>query len=219
MNNYAFTLVELMMAVAFTVLLMTGVYSFYNASSQIYSSGISSQALEDGANIILKKITNGEAEAGGIYRLSTSSSYNTADGINHTFAEDTRYSCGGPPQTTPCNANNTPSELYFCQDNPETNPCGLNDTTARWYYLNSTGTAVIYHHPAGAGTTVEEVLYTAPAGSIITLRFPPASVVTNQASVLEIDVAIVKNTPAGTTNNAVTVSGSASTFVLLRNHP
>jgi Tfp pilus assembly protein PilW len=41
MNNQAFSLVELMMAVAFSVLLMTGVYGFYNTASQTYSSGVS----------------------------------------------------------------------------------------------------------------------------------------------------------------------------------
>ena len=60
MNNRAFNLVELMMAVAFSVLLLTGVYSFYNASSQSYSSGISGQTLQDGADIVLSKIIEGE---------------------------------------------------------------------------------------------------------------------------------------------------------------
>jgi len=221
MNNAAFTLIELMMAIAFTALLMSGVFGFYNVSNQILSSGITGQALQDGASIILKKIINGETENGTVYRLSTSWSYNTADGAYHPGAQDTRYSCGVGPQTIPCNLNNTPSELYFCQDDPGVNPCGLSDTTVRWYYLNSTGNAVIYHHPTGIGTaTIEETVYTAPQGSVITLRFPPPPPdVPNPSHIVEIDVALVKNTPAGTTNKAVAVTGSASTFVLMRNHP
>ena len=37
MNNKAFTIVELMLAVGFSVLLLTGVYGFYTAASQVYS--------------------------------------------------------------------------------------------------------------------------------------------------------------------------------------
>ena len=75
MNNHAFTMVELMMAVAFTVLLMTGVYGFYNVSSQTYSAGISGQTLQDAANIALSQIIEGKTESTGVYRLSTAKSY------------------------------------------------------------------------------------------------------------------------------------------------
>ena len=54
-NNKAFTLVEMMIAVAFSVLLLTGVYGFYDVSSQSYNSGISGQTLQDGANTIIKQ--------------------------------------------------------------------------------------------------------------------------------------------------------------------
>ena len=63
-------LVEMLMAVAFSVLLMTGVYGFYTVASQSYSSGISGQTLQDGANIVLSKIIEGETESGVVYRLS-----------------------------------------------------------------------------------------------------------------------------------------------------
>jgi len=199
-NNQAFSLVELMMAVAFSVLLMTGVYGFYNAASQSYSSGISGQTLQDGTNIVLSKIIKGETESSVVYRLATSVSYRIPNGSANYL-----YSCGGSPQVAPCNANNTSGELYYCQDSP----CGgANDATARWYYLNSAGTSVIYHHPAATGGTTEENIYTAPAGSTLTLRFSPAAVNT-PLNVVEIDVAL----------SGRRTTGAASTFVLLRDHP
>ena len=80
MNNKAFNLVELIMAVSFSVLLMAGVYGFYNAASQSYSSGISGQNLQDGADIVLGKIIEGETESGAVYRLSTAVSYMIPNG-------------------------------------------------------------------------------------------------------------------------------------------
>ena len=217
MNNKAFTLVEIMMAVTFTTFLMIGIYSFYNAASQTYSSGMSSQTFQDGANIVISKIIEGEMESGTIYRLSTSNTYTIADGSATAFS-NSKYKCTGGPQTAPCNALNTASELYFCQDDPFNNTpssnCNFNDNTARWYYLNSSGTSVIYHHPSGAGT-VEEKIYTAPQGSTLSLRFSPAT--TNPSFDVEIDVAVTQNLSQGENNNRV-ISGAASTVLLLRNH-
>jgi hypothetical protein len=211
MNERAFSLVELMIAVAFSVLLLTGVYGFYNTASQSYSSGVSAQTLQDGADIVLGKIIEGETESGVVYRLSSAVSYMIPNG-----AANALYSCGSAPQVAPCNANNLFSELYYCQDSP----ClGANDAkVARWYYLNSAGTAVIYHHPASNGGTTEEPIYTAPAGSTLTLRFSPAAVGA-PLNVVEIDASLTKNLSARITNKRLAASGSASTFVLLRNHP
>jgi hypothetical protein len=213
MNNKGFNLVELMMAVAFSVLLLTGVYSFYTVSSQSYSSGITGQTLQDGTDIVLSKIIEGEIESGVVYRLATGVSYMIPNGSTGYL-----YTCGGSTQTAPCNANDTSGELYYCQDSP----CTATDSTARWYYLNSTGTSVIYHHPATGGGTVEETIYTAPAASTLTLRFSPAQVgspLAPSANVVEIDVALTKNLPANVTNARLATSGTASTFVLLRDHP
>jgi hypothetical protein len=208
MNKNAFTLVELMMAVAFSALLMTGVFVFYNAANQTYSSGITGQTLQDGANIVLSKIIEGETESNAVYRLSTAVSYMLPNGSANAL-----YSCGGRTQVVPCNAGNSYSELYYCQDSP----CGSADATARWYYLNSTGTSVIYHHPTSTGGTIEENIYTAPEGSTLTLRFSPAAVST-PSNVVEIDAALTENLSANITNQRLATSGAASTFVLLRNH-
>jgi len=210
MNNQAFSLVELMMAVAFSVLLMAGVFGFYNAASQTYSSGVYGQTLQDGTNIVLSKIIEGKTESNAVYRLATSISYMIPNGSSNQL-----YSCGGSPQSSPCNASNVAGELYYCQDSP----CGgSSDSTARWYYLNSAGTAVIYHHPVGSGGTIEENIYTAPAGSTLTLRFSPAAVST-PLNVVEIDVALTKNLSVNITNKRLATTGAASTFVLLRDHP
>jgi hypothetical protein len=210
-NNKALILVELMMAVAFSVLLMAGVYGFYDAASQSYSSGVSGQNLQIGTNIVLSRIIEGDTESGAVYRLSTAVSYMIPNGSGNEL-----YTCGGNPQATPCNAGQPNSELYFCQDSP----CTDTDATARWYYLNSTGTAVMYHYP---GEAQDETIYTAPKGSALTLRFSPA-VVGTPLNVVEIDVALRLNLSAATVvtntrSSTTSGSGAASTFVLLRDHP
>ena len=190
MNNLGFTLVELMIAVACTVFLMAGVYGFYTTSSQVYSSGISAQPLQDGANLALKRITEGVKEPGGtLYRLATSAAYFIPNGVLNT--------------------------LYYCQDNPETFPCGTTDATVRWITLDPTNTQIRYYYAANTYITI----YTAPAGTTLTLRFLPAAVVTHSSCVVEIDVALNTNLAGGVNNSRLATSGTASTFVLLRNHP
>ncbi len=204
---------ELLMAVAFSVLLLTGVYTFYNASSQSYTAGISGENLQDGANTAMSKIIEGETESGTVYRLATAVAYLIPDGTANAL-----YTCGGSAQASPCNTSNPFGELYYCQ----ASPCTNSDPTARWYYLNSSGTSVIYHHPTSNGGTIEEKIYTAPAGSTLNLRFSPGQVgapVGPSARVVEIDVDLAKTTFSNVTNARVATSGDISTFVLLRNHP
>jgi hypothetical protein len=119
--------------------------------------------------------------------------------------------------------NNSTGDLYICQD--PLIPCSANALTARRYYLNTTVDAkgatiykVMYHHPdpKDKNKTVEDLIYMAPKGSILTLRFSPAAVNT-PANVVEIDVALKQNLSQKA--NSRTISGTASTFVLLRNHP
>jgi len=209
LDKKAFTLTELMVAVAFSIILMTGVYGFYSASSKSYSSGITGQTLQDTANEILNKIIEGETESGTVFRLATATSYMIPNGSANSL-----YTCGGSAQVAPCNSSNTYSELYFCTDSP----CGGSaDLTARWYYLNSAGTSIIYHHPPRTGSgTVEENIYTAPKGATIILRFAPATV--NTSFALEIDVALTQSINPTLANSRL-VTGAASTYVLLRNHP
>jgi hypothetical protein len=209
MDHHAFTLTELMVAVAFSVILLTGVCGFYSVSSQTYSSGISGEGLQDAANIVIKKTLEGESESGTVYRLATGVSYMIPNGVGAAL-----YTCGGATQAAPCNANNATGEIYYCQDSP----CSTADATARWYYLNSAGTSIIYHHPASGGGTVEETIYKAPKGSTMSLRFSPAAV-SIPANVVEIDVALSQNLPSNVTNKRLAVTGAASTFILLRNHP
>jgi len=211
-SHHGFTLTEMMIAVAFSVLLLTGVYSFYVTSSQSYSSGIAGQTLQSAANTILNKIVEGESESGTIYRLSTAFSYQIPDGTAGHL-----YTCGGASTATPCNATTTFSELYFCQLTNPVVACSSANATARWYYLNSTGTTVFYHHPKSGGGTVEETIFKAPTNTTITLRFSPATAV--PANVVEVDVALVTTLAARVTNKVLATTGSASTFVLLRNHP
>jgi len=218
MNNKAFTLIELMAAVAFSVLLMTGVYGFYNVSSQTYNAGISGQTLQSSANTVISKIIEGESESGTVYRLTTAVSFMIPNGVGTAL-----YSCGGATQISPCNTNDPFGELYYCQ----VSSClGAADPNARWYYINSIGTSVCYHHPWIGTFSVackgDQQIFVAPEGSSLTLRFsapylgtPPIP----SSKVVEVDVALIKNLSPGVTNQRLATSGTASTFILLRDNP
>lgn len=195
----------MMIAISFTVFLMMGVFGFYDVASQSYNSGISGQNLQDGANLVLSKITKGDLESALIYRLDTGESYLVPNGVGSAL-----YTCGGAQQSAPCNTTWTSSELYYCQDSP----CTPGDSTARWYYLNSAGTAIKYHYP-GEASNQDITLYSAPTGSSMSLRFASATASTN---VVRIDAALTKNLFAGVTNLRLASSGAVTTFVLLRNH-
>lgn len=189
-NHLGFSLVEMMMAVSFSVLLLTGVYGFYNTSSQSYSSGISGQALQDGASIALSKIIEGGTEpGGGIFRLTTSAAAYIPTG--------------------------NPNILYYCQNSP----CITTDPTARHYALDPTSTKILYYHPT-SNPLGYDIIYQAPKGSSFfnqatnskTLRFSYAQYNSQiLPNVIEIDIALT----GGTTRIH---SGAASTFILLRNH-
>ena len=197
MDNRAFSMGELMVAVICTVLLMTGVYSFYTVASQSYSTGITGQTLQEGSNIVISKIIEGDTESGSVYRLSTAASYSIPNGtLNHL------YTCGGAPQIAPCDPSQPASELIFT----------AKDDSTRWYYLNHSGSAVMYHYP---GEVADKPIYTAPKNSKLTLRFSPAT--SAAANVVEIDAALTENVSGGTTTRLAT-NGSASTYVLLRDH-
>ena len=85
------------------------------------------------------------------------------------------------------------------------------DSVERFFCLNNASTAVIYHHPTGSGT-MDQTIFTAPPGATITLRFSIPTGPQYTGVVVGIDVALIQNF-AGRT-----LSGSASTYVTIRNH-
>ena len=85
------------------------------------------------------------------------------------------------------------------------------DGIERWFSLNNTSTSIIYHHPTASGTT-DEIIYSAPTRATITLRFSIPSGPQYTGVVIGIDVAITKNVSSSV------ISGSASTYVNIRNH-
>ena len=85
------------------------------------------------------------------------------------------------------------------------------DGIERWILLDATSGSVIYHHPTAAGPA-DEIIYSAPPGVTVTLRFSTPSGAQYAGVVVGIDVALTKNISGNT------VSGSASTYVNIRNH-
>ena len=91
------------------------------------------------------------------------------------------------------------------------------DNVERWYYLNNTGMAILYSHPGHTGSG-SDVIYTAPKGASIALRFwphpvtiPPGDVYTNIDVCLGVTISqnlLGKN-----------IGGSVTTMVNIRNHP
>lgn len=75
MNKKAFTLVETILATAFTVVLVTVVVNFYNTTRIVNSAGTSGQVLQDGSNLVLAKIIEGKTEPTGVFRLAEAVSY------------------------------------------------------------------------------------------------------------------------------------------------
>ena len=78
-NGY--TLVEIIVSTAITIILITILYNFYTVANLIYSTGLSTQALEDGANTVLIKMIEGKSEPTGMFRLAEGVSY-TIPSIN-----------------------------------------------------------------------------------------------------------------------------------------
>ena len=85
------------------------------------------------------------------------------------------------------------------------------DGIERRYFLNNTGTSLVYRHPTAAGTQ-DEVLYTAPTRTTLTLRFWPLAGSTYTNITVGIDVGLAK------TVNGRSVVGSVTTMINIRNH-
>jgi len=86
------------------------------------------------------------------------------------------------------------------------------DGQERWYFLNNTQTAILYHHPTATGIQ-DEVIYTAPQGAVLTLRFwiPSGAIFAN--TVVGIDVGLSQNMLG------INTTSSLTTMVNIRNHP
>ena len=85
------------------------------------------------------------------------------------------------------------------------------DGTERRYFLDNTGKALWYRHP-GAGGTVDELIYRAPAATTLTLRFWPVAGASYTNVTIGIDFGLSKLV------NGRTIAGSASTLINIRNH-
>jgi len=181
-NIKSYTLIEVLIATAITVILMVMVFGFFNLFKLVYSSGIAQQTLQDSTNIILGKIIEGKTEPGGVYRLTEGMCPN---GVCYNIANI--------------------SELHYW---------GYPDGIERWYRLDGTSTQIIYHHPiTGSPLGADEVIYTAPTGSTIALRFSIPTVANYSAAVVQMDVALTQ------TIFGKKISGASTTVVNIRNHP
>ncbi len=180
-----FTLVELLVGLLLVVLLVSVASTFYNLIKGNNVYGLSGQVLQDGANIVLSKIIQGGTEATGVERLTQSVAYCIGSG------------------SPVCSIVN-PSEIHYWDMNG----------VERSYRLNNSLNQLIYHHPTTlvpAGT--DEVIYTAPDQSIITLTFWVPTSGNYTAADVNFSVSLSKNI------FGKTVTGSATTQVNLRNHP
>ena len=85
------------------------------------------------------------------------------------------------------------------------------DSIERWFSLDNSSASIIYHHPTAFGTT-DEIIYSVSTGATITLRFSIPTGAQYSGVVIGIDAAITKNVSGNI------ISGSASTYVNIRNH-
>ncbi len=91
---------------------------------------------------------------------------------------------------------------------------GLDGTTRR-FSLSYDGSSIVYTHPTASGYT-DEVIYTAPAGTDLTVRFYVPSGYQYAGVNVAIDVGLSKFILDGGWGRFL--SGSASTMVNIRNH-
>ena len=86
------------------------------------------------------------------------------------------------------------------------------DGEERWYFLNAAQTSILYHHPTATGIQ-DEVIYTAPSATVLTLRFwiPSGTIFSNTNVGMDVGLSqriFNRNTTA-----------SVTTMVNIRNHP
>ena len=85
------------------------------------------------------------------------------------------------------------------------------DSVERRYFLSNAGTELRYRHPM-VGITTDELIYRAPTGTTLTLRFWPLAGSNYTNITVGIDVGLSK------TVNGRNVVGSATTMINIRNH-
>lgn len=85
------------------------------------------------------------------------------------------------------------------------------DNIERRYFLSNTGTELRYRHPVG-GSTSDELIYRAPPGTTLTVRFWPLAGNNYTNITVGIDVGLSKMV------NGRNVIGSATTMINIRNH-
>ena len=197
-NKKAFTLIETVIAVTFTVILMTVIGSFYNTTRVVNASGTAGQMLQDGSNLILSKIIEGKTESIVINNNVVPTIYRLSEAVQYCIGTG----------AWPCAGSASIAELHFKGT----------DGVECWYKLNSTSTQLIYCYPTsitnGVATSyTNEVIYTAPINATLTLRFWIPTVANYPASVVGVDAALTQNVLGRA------VAGSSSTIVHLRNHP
>ncbi len=87
------------------------------------------------------------------------------------------------------------------------------DGIDRTYRLNAGATSVIYHHPTSSFPAGEDqIIFTAPSGTTITLRFYIPAGAQYTGVVVGIDAALTQNI------SGRAISGCVSTYVNIRNH-
>jgi prepilin-type N-terminal cleavage/methylation domain-containing protein len=93
------------------------------------------------------------------------------------------------------------------------------DGVERFYFLQNAGTELRYHHPT-AGGTLDELLYKAPAGTTLTLRFWPLITpsIPGASPTLYTNITVGIDFGLSKTVNGRIVVGSATTMINIRNH-
>ena len=157
-NKKAHTLAELLIASALVIILIASVLGSFVFTNSFYKTSVIRENFQRAAFVAMGKIIKGSYETSnpstGMIRLAEASLYG--------FAKDRTEPVPPPP----------PGNTIYFFTLAETMASSYTNTTPynRWFTLNSTNTSIIYHHPTSSGS-IDEVIYTAPAGANITLIF------------------------------------------------
>jgi prepilin-type N-terminal cleavage/methylation domain-containing protein len=141
-NNRAFTLVEILVAVAISVMLCGAVLGTYIMVERFYATNILGQNLQRDADILMDKIIKGKTiEPGGFFRLSEATSFLQLN-INNLRFKGSHFNCGGYKLSA-----NGVSVIHYFVAGSSSQDCFL------------------------FGNEQDDVIYTTPKGAALTLRF------------------------------------------------